>query len=191
MSGELSLHHETVLDVASLKLTYDPIEDRIRATFVLEAGEAIEVWFSRRLIRLLLCHLADLIERTSRSSKRAAGDDRETVLAFEHEAAVKAVARVQQGRAKSKARTVGEGQPKTVLPLPRGICTSVNATVSRGVCHLTFRAQEGQGLRLKTTRPLAHWLIDVLTRNAATGDWNLGSPTSWLSPNQAPRLAKN
>lgn len=178
-------------DVASLKLTYDPIEDRIRATFILAAGKAIEMWFSRRLTRMLLRQLADLIERTSRSSKRAAGADRETVLAFEHEAAVKTVARLQQGRAGSKAKTAGEGRPEPRESVPQGICTTVDATVRRGVCHLTFRAQQGQGLRLKTSRPLAHWLIDVLARNAATGEWNLGSPTSWLLPDSAPRLANN
>lgn len=191
MARDPSSRHELALDVASLKLTYDPIEDRIRATFVLAAGEAIEMWFSRRLTRMLLRHLADLIERTSRSLKRAAGDDRETVLAFEHEAAVKAVARLQQGSARSRAKAAGESRSEAPEPVSQGICTTVDATVRRGVCHLIFRAQQGQGLRLKTSRPLAHWLIDVLVRNAATGEWNLGSPTSWLSPNQAPRLAKN
>lgn len=178
-------------DVSSLKLTYDPIEDRIRATFVLAAGEAIEMWFSRRLTRMLLRHLADLIERTSRSSKRATGADRETVLAFEHEAAVKTVARLQQGSARPSTKAANDGRPEAPEPVPQGICTTVDATVRRGICHLTFRAQQGPGLRLKTSRPLAHWLIDVLSRNAATGDWNLGSPTSWLLPDKAPRLAKN
>lgn len=170
------------LDAVSVKLSYDSGEDRIRGLFGLAGGEVAQLWLSRRLTRLLLRHLTQLIERTSRTSKRAASADRQTVLAFEHEAAVKAVARLQQARARPKAVQLRSSGPSG-RPLPQGICSAIEAVVGKGEYCLVFRDRQGVGLRLKVTRPVAHWLIDALLRNAASGEWDLVSSSSWLMAN--------
>ena len=144
-----------------IQFRYDPHEDRTLLRLTTTARQEFRFWVTRRYAKLLSAGL-------SRSAERGAAVTpalRETVLAFEQEAAL-ANADFQTQFDDSDTSTPLGGTP---VLLARLNCTRHND----GITLLAMHPLQGQGIEIRLDQTLLHSMLKLLIETALLAQWEL------------------
>lgn len=176
--------------VNRLDMGVDPVEDRVfLMVHTIEHGRRI-VLLTRRMTRVVLGHIAKVMERTSEAASRAPSDQRQEVLRMEHMGALSTAAPAAPGQ--DAASDPAEAMPPE--PVPAFLATEVKVRVGGdgslllAVLGPRRPAPEGAApapdpvCALPLDRASAHRLLGLLNDKAEAAQWDLSADPegAWL-----------
>lgn len=153
-----------------LDLRYDAAQDRLWLTARSDA-EKVDLALTRRLTRLLLGGMLDLLMRTSDAVGRSSAAHRGDVLLFEHLAALDR----QPAPAPGIPAAVADTGEKAAAP---ALVSRVDLSLRGDGLTLSFWAT-AELARLRLPRDQAHLLLDVLIAKTREAEWDLAE-LAWM-----------
>lgn len=156
-----------------LDLRYDAAQDRLWLTARSE-GAAVDLALTRRLTRLLLGGMLDLLMRTSDAVGRSSAAHRGDVLLFEHLAALD-----RQPAPPPAAPVAGPESGEAAANRPAPVLVGrVDLSLGADGFSLSFWAAT-ELARLRLPRDQAHLLLDVLVAKTRDAEWDLAE-LAWM-----------
>ncbi|MFV3074571.1 hypothetical protein [Niveispirillum fermenti] len=151
-------------------------EDRMH--FTLRTPEqAIDLLMTRRLTRMMLGGIVELLMRSNVDIANAAATHRNDVLLFEHMSAATAWER-QSAAAGAVAGTPdtvpepGPAAPSAMAGSPR-LITKIDLTVKGGGLNFVFHDADGPRSTIDLVRDKAHHLLSFLLERSVEAQWDL------------------
>lgn len=159
-----------------LDLRYDPVEDRLILTARAAAG-SLCLALTRRLTRLFLKALVDLLLRTSDTAARASERHRNDVLLFEH---VDALSRALANRPDpGEGPAEGAGALRQDVAQPTALLARVDLSVREGRLQLLLVGADGGQATLSLPRDIAHHLLWAAYEKTRAAEWDFAE-FAWI-----------
>ncbi|MFM2043663.1 MAG: hypothetical protein RLY86_2239 [Pseudomonadota bacterium] len=159
-----------------LDLRYEPVEDRLILT-ARGPTETLCLALTRRLARLFLKALVDLLLRTSDTAARASERHRNDVLLFEHVGALT--------RALANRPDPGEGTAEAAGALrqdvaqPSALLARVDLSARDGRLILLLAGADGGQATLSMPRDIAHQLLWAAYEKTRAAEWDF-TEFAWI-----------
>ena len=144
-----------------IQFRYDANEDRTLLRLTTTARQEFRFWVTRRYAKLLSAALSGSAERGAAVTPAL----RETVLAFEQEAALASADFETQFNDTDTSTPLGD----TPVLLARISCTREHD----GITALAMHPLQGQGIEIRLDQTLLHSMLKLLTETALSAEWEL------------------
>lgn len=169
--------------IHNITFSFNPAEDRIVLSCILDNQERAVLLLTRRMAGLVLERLAALLVESSNAVTALPSGMRDEVMMIEHARALSQVAE-QVSASEPKAEAAEEG------PLPAGgnLITRVDIHPDGERCSLLFYCDGNESALtgLTLNRAQLHWFADTTDRFAKRGDWDLPPlQRNWLAQKDA------
>ncbi len=163
------------ITATAIDIRFVPEEDRLLLTLRSEEA-AIDLFLTRRLTRLMLAGIVELLMRSNRDLTRTPVDFRNDVLLFEHMAAASSWDR--QRSPDDTADGAGPARPDAGAPprpkaTDRLLVTKLDMNIRDG--GIGFLFHEGDALKAEITFPRdkVHQFLSVLLERTVEAQWDL------------------
>lgn len=156
-----------------IQIGYEALEDRALLRIATTDSNEFRFWITRRYAKLLWSALSGSAANSGHAATQAQPLARDTVMAFEREAAL----------AKADFKTGYQARPRET-PLGQRPVLLARLKCSRlddGATLLAMHPIEGQGIEVRLDGTLLHSLLKLLTDAATAGEWDLHMPSTELA----------
>ena len=149
-------------------MIHDVVEDRIKLCISTRDSRQVELWLTRRFVKTVWPLLVRTLASEPAVSATSAGVARQSVLAFQHEAATQDVdfdARYEPAKSISGGGEIGQG------PL---LINAARINIDdQSAITLILKSPDETSLRLSFNMQLLHTLCRLLRETIALSDWEL------------------
>ncbi len=156
------------MHIRQLQIGYAPEHDRILIRINSSDGQEVRCWLTRRMVKLLIPSLSDMMQRLLTADRALAPEAREALLDMSREVAL------YSADFSTPFTEATSGLPLGTEPL---LVTQIelhplNETGTPDIILRLFTAN-GQGFEMRMAEQLQHGLYDLLTKACMQADWAL------------------
>jgi hypothetical protein len=167
----------TAAPTRSLKLGYDPTQDRLSLVLTDGTEPSIDLRLTRRFTQILLNGLAGIVERSSKIASQAPAEMRDDVILMEHQRALNPSGTPRNATSWLPAMTRSKA-------LPARLVSGVKVSVKPSRFELTIEADNEAVVTLPLDRLQLHRLLEQFKQHAEFADWKINIEAAWMEPEQ-------
>lgn len=154
------------IQATDLDIRYDSSEDRLLLTARSGEGRA-DLWLTRRLARAVLGGLVDLLLRSNADAQRAALEQRNDVLLFEHLAAL------ERHPVAAVPTAAATGAAPAAAPAVAHLLQRIDLSVTAAGLELRLTGAATEALaEFRMPRESGHQLLHALTAKCREAQWD-------------------
>jgi hypothetical protein len=153
-----------------IQFRYDPHEDRTLLRLTTTTRHEFRFWVTRRYAKLLWAGLTGSAARGANVTPAL----RETVLAFEQEAAIAGADFKTQFNGADTSTPLGDAP----VLLARLKCSRLD----KGITLCAMHPVQGQGIEIRLDQTLLHSMLKLLAEAARSAEWDLNTSIAQSTP---------
>jgi hypothetical protein len=183
--GEGPLFQEPTMHIRQLQVGYAPEHDRVLIRISSSDGQEVRCWLTRRMVKLLLPSLSEMMQRLLAADRLLSTEAREALLSMNRDVALYS-ADFTTAFNESPANLPLGSEPLLVTQI------ELHPMGESGAPDIILRlfTSGGQGFELRMAEQLQHGFYDMLHKSCVQADWALADDAFTLdAPEEEPKKA--